>query len=43
LDNILGDLGGERLLKMATGDEMCGQEQTFRKWAPEVFKVKSYD
>ncbi|XP_055612543.1 nitric oxide synthase-like, partial [Uranotaenia lowii] len=39
IDNILGELGGERLMKMATGDEICGQEQAFRKWAPEVFKV----
>uniref|UniRef100_A0A034WS92 Nitric oxide synthase n=1 Tax=Bactrocera dorsalis TaxID=27457 RepID=A0A034WS92_BACDO len=39
VDNVLGELGGERLLKMAYGDEMCGQEQSFRKWAPEVFKL----
>lgn len=39
VDNILGELGGERLMKLAIGDEMCGQEQEFRKWAPEVFKV----
>jgi nitric-oxide synthase, brain len=26
-------------MKLSTGDEMCGQEQAFRKWAPEVFKV----
>lgn len=39
VDNILGELGGERLLKMATGDEMCGQEPAFRKWAKEVFNV----
>uniref|UniRef100_A0A182STF2 nitric-oxide synthase (NADPH) n=4 Tax=Cellia TaxID=44534 RepID=A0A182STF2_9DIPT len=39
IDNILGELGGERLMKMATGDEICGQEQAFRKWAPEVFKI----
>ncbi|KAH8376618.1 hypothetical protein KR093_000413 [Drosophila rubida] len=39
VDNILGELGGERLLKIAYGDEMCGQEQSFRKWAPEVFKL----
>ncbi|XP_037910457.1 nitric oxide synthase isoform X2 [Hermetia illucens] len=39
VDNILGELGGERLLKLSFGDEMCGQEQAFRKWAPEVFKV----
>ncbi|KAH8412332.1 hypothetical protein KR009_001346 [Drosophila setifemur] len=39
VDNILGELGGERLLRVAYGDEMCGQEQSFRKWAPEVFKL----
>lgn len=39
VDNILGELGGERLTKIAYGDEMCGQEHAFRKWAPEVFKV----
>ncbi|XP_058453237.1 nitric oxide synthase [Malaya genurostris] len=39
IDNILGELGGERLMRMATGDEICGQEQAFRKWAPEVFKI----
>lgn len=41
VDNILGELGGERLLRVAYGDEMCGQEQSFRKWAPEVFKVSA--
>ncbi|KAF5278426.1 hypothetical protein FQA39_LY05915 [Lamprigera yunnana] len=39
VDNLLGELGGERLLKMAAGDEMCGQDQAFKKWAPQVFKV----
>lgn len=39
MDNILGELGGERLMKLSYGDEMCGQEHAFRKWAPEVFKV----
>ncbi|XP_055642693.1 nitric oxide synthase isoform X2 [Toxorhynchites rutilus septentrionalis] len=39
IDNILGELGGERLTKLASGDEICGQEQAFRKWAPEVFKI----
>nr|XP_014095409.2 nitric oxide synthase [Bactrocera oleae]XP_036234036.1 nitric oxide synthase [Bactrocera oleae]XP_036234073.1 nitric oxide synthase [Bactrocera oleae]XP_036234191.1 nitric oxide synthase [Bactrocera oleae] len=38
LDKILCELGGERLFEVTCGDEMCGQEQTFRKWAPEVFK-----
>lgn len=39
VDNLLGELGGERLLKLATGDEMCGQEQAFMKWAPHIFKL----
>ncbi|XP_043579281.1 nitric oxide synthase, salivary gland [Bombus pyrosoma] len=39
VDNLLGELGGERLLKLAQGDEMCGQEQTFRKWAADTFAV----
>ncbi|XP_063930433.1 nitric oxide synthase, salivary gland isoform X2 [Zophobas morio] len=39
VDNLLGELGGERLAKMASGDEMCGQEQAFRKWAPQIFKI----
>lgn len=39
VDNLLGELGGERLVKMEHGDEMCGQDQAFRKWAKEVFHV----
>ncbi|KAK7869083.1 hypothetical protein R5R35_000802 [Gryllus longicercus] len=39
VDNLLGELGGERLLKLCQGDEMCGQEQAFRKWAPDVFSL----
>ncbi|KAJ8975785.1 hypothetical protein NQ317_005167, partial [Molorchus minor] len=39
VDNVLGELGGERLLKLATGDEMCGQDQVFRKWAAQIFQV----
>lgn len=39
MDAMLGDLGGERLIKVAYGDEMGGQEHAFHKWAPEVFKV----
>lgn len=39
VDSVLGDLGGERLTQLAFGDEMCGQEHAFRKWAPDVFKV----
>jgi nitric-oxide synthase, brain len=38
VDNLLGELGGERLMKIVTGDDLCGQEQEFRKWACDVFK-----
>lgn len=40
VDNLLGELGGERLVKVTNGDEMCGQETAFKKWAAEVFKVR---
>ncbi|XP_008546993.1 nitric oxide synthase, salivary gland [Microplitis demolitor] len=39
VDNLLGELGGERLHKLSQGDEMCGQEQAFRKWAADTFAV----
>lgn len=40
VDNLLGELGGERIMKLATGDEMCAQEQAFSKWAQEAFTVR---
>lgn len=39
LDNVLGELGGERLMKIVLGDDLCGQEQEFRKWTHEIFKT----
>ena len=39
VDNLLGELGGERLLKLTCGDELNGQDLTFRSWATEVFKI----
>ncbi|KAJ0180348.1 hypothetical protein K1T71_003752 [Dendrolimus kikuchii] len=39
VDTLLDDLGGERIHDLATGDEMCGQDQAFRKWASSVFNV----
>lgn len=39
IDSILEELGGERLMPITTGDEICGQEQEFRRWAPEAFKL----
>ncbi|XP_046390490.1 nitric oxide synthase-like protein isoform X2 [Ischnura elegans] len=39
VDNLLGELGGERLFRLSHGDEMCGQEQAFRTWASNVFTL----
>lgn len=39
VDKLLCDLGGERIHEIAMGDEMCGQDQAFRKWASGVFNV----
>jgi sulfite reductase alpha subunit-like flavoprotein len=40
IDNMMNSLGGERIYKMGEGDELCGQEEGFRNWARDVFKVK---
>lgn len=39
IDTILADLGGERIMKVGTGDELCGQEQSFGEWSREVFEI----
>ena len=39
VDNLLSELGGERLMKLTCGDELDGQEQAFKQWAAEVFNV----
>nr|XP_056715766.1 nitric oxide synthase, brain [Euleptes europaea] len=39
VDTLLEELGGERILKMGEGDELCGQEEFFRTWAKKVFKA----
>ncbi|XP_069502059.1 nitric oxide synthase 3 isoform X1 [Ambystoma mexicanum] len=39
VDTRLEELGGERILQMGEGDELCGQEESFRIWALEVFKA----
>lgn len=39
VDNLLDELGGERLLYLSQGDELCGQDQAFRKWAADAFDV----
>ncbi|XP_074635667.1 nitric oxide synthase 3-like isoform X3 [Acropora palmata] len=39
LDNIIQELGGEPVLKMGEGDELCGQEEAFKVWAKAVFQA----
>ncbi|KAM4705244.1 nitric oxide synthase 3 [Rhinophrynus dorsalis] len=39
VDTRLEELGGERILEMGEGDELCGQEDSFRVWAKSVFKA----
>ncbi|XP_054027353.1 nitric oxide synthase, endothelial [Dryobates pubescens] len=39
VDTRLEELGGERLLPMGEGDELCAQEETFRTWARHVFQA----
>ncbi|XP_059143081.1 nitric oxide synthase-like isoform X2 [Physella acuta] len=39
IDNTLHDLGAERIFPVGEGDELCGQEQSFRTWAEGVFKA----
>jgi sulfite reductase alpha subunit-like flavoprotein len=39
LDKLLLELGGEAILPLGTGDELCGQEESFKNWAKNVFKA----
>ena len=32
-------MGAERLLEIAEGDELAGQEETFRNWTKTIFAV----
>ena len=41
LDNVLHELSAERIVSVGEGDEICGQEESFRNWAQEVFKVRN--
>ncbi|XP_031351762.1 nitric oxide synthase-like [Photinus pyralis] len=39
VDSLLGELGGVRLMEVVTGDELADQDNSFKKWAPDVFKL----
>lgn len=38
LDDILHNIGAERVHDLGLGDELCGQEESFRKWSFGAFK-----
>lgn len=39
VDTRLQELGGERLVPLGEGDELCGQEDLFRDWARTSFQT----
>jgi sulfite reductase alpha subunit-like flavoprotein len=39
LDESLHELGADRIHELGLGDELCGQEEWFRKWSIGVYKV----
>ena len=39
MDLILEELGGERILAISEGDELCGQQLAFCSWAQKAFQV----
>lgn len=42
VDTRLEELGGERVLPLGEGDELCAQEESFRTWARQVFQVRGW-
>ncbi|XP_043560201.1 nitric oxide synthase, brain-like isoform X1 [Chiloscyllium plagiosum] len=39
IDTKLEELGAQRILTMAEGDELCGQDDLFRLWSKNAFKA----
>lgn len=39
VDDHLRELGAQTILPMGEGDELSGQDESFRGWAKDVFKV----
>ena len=39
IDTSFSKLGGERIFPMGEGDELNGQEESFKDWARACFKV----
>ncbi|XP_074640312.1 nitric oxide synthase-like protein [Tubulanus polymorphus] len=39
VDRLMMELGAERIYPIAEGDDLCGQEESFRNWAQNVFRA----
>ena len=39
VDDHLRELGAQAILPLGEGDELSGQEESFRDWARKAFKV----
>ena len=39
VDKLLEELGGERFHPCGEGDELCGQEESFRSWCKSAYQV----
>ena len=39
VDEAFEVLGGRRIHKFGEGDELCGQEKSFKQWSKGVFQV----
>lgn len=39
MNDHLRELGAQTILPMGEGDELSGQDESFRGWAKDVFKV----
>ena len=39
VDNHLRELGAQTILTMGEGDDLAGQEESFKEWTKDVFKV----
>nr|QIA61846.1 nitric-oxide synthase [Halichondria panicea] len=37
-DNLLSDLGAEKILACGEGDELCGQEESFQAWLKQCYQ-----
>ncbi|RWS27828.1 nitric oxide synthase: inducible-like isoform X1, partial [Leptotrombidium deliense] len=39
IDELLGNIGAQRIKDVTTGDEICGEEQSFAGWSESVIKT----